>query len=155
MEIEDQIKLRFHGVDIIKVDFTSFQPIRNSNPELNIAVDAKVFYPKEIPKIFNIWMDVHILAKEYFNISLIALGTFELNADPSDDPSLKKRFININAPAIMFPYIRSFVTTFTASLGNITGAVIIPTKFFKGDLEEIIVENPSEPVDTTLLTNQP
>jgi preprotein translocase subunit SecB len=155
MEIENQIKLRFHGVDIIKVDFTSSQPIRDNKPELDIAVDAKVFYPKEIPTMFNIWMDVHILAKEFFNITLLALGTFTVNIDSSDDPILKNRFVNINAPAIMFPYIRSFVTTFTASLGNVTGAVIIPTKFFKGELEEIIVENPSEPVDTTLLTNQP
>lgn len=37
----------------------------------------------------------------------------------------------------MFPYIRSFITTLTANLGDVTGTLTIPTQFFKGELKEI------------------
>jgi len=51
--------------------------------------------------------------------------------------NLKKVFVNINAPAIMFPYVRAFITTLTTNLGNVTSPLIIPTQFFKGELEEV------------------
>jgi hypothetical protein len=51
MEIENQIKLSFIGVDIIKVDFTSLQSVYENHPEVKTAADAKVYYPKENQKI--------------------------------------------------------------------------------------------------------
>jgi preprotein translocase subunit SecB len=51
--------------------------------------------------------------------------------------NLKKVFVDINAPAIMFPYVRAFITTLTTNLGNVTSPLIIPTQFFKGELEEV------------------
>ena len=38
----------------------------------------------------------------------------------------------------MFPYIRSFISTLTANLGNVTGPLTIPIQFFNGVLEEIL-----------------
>jgi len=37
----------------------------------------------------------------------------------------------------MFPYIRSFISTLTANLGSVVGTLVIPTQFFKGELEVI------------------
>jgi preprotein translocase subunit SecB len=37
----------------------------------------------------------------------------------------------------MFPYVRAFITTLTTNLGNVTNPLIIPTQFFKGELEEV------------------
>lgn len=69
------------------------------------------------------------------DLFIVALGTFELKGD--FDEKTKKSFVNINAPAIMFPYLRSFISTLTSNLGNVTGTLTIPTQFFKGELEEI------------------
>jgi len=33
--------------------------------------------------------------------------------------------------------VRSFITTLTASLGNVTGSLVVPTQFFQGDLPEV------------------
>jgi preprotein translocase subunit SecB len=87
-------------------------------------------------------MDVTLKAEKYFSLSLLAVGSFSLNIDSEKEPELKKQFVNVNAPAIMFPYIRAFITTFTASLGNVTGAIIVPTKFFKGKLDELSIDSP-------------
>ncbi len=52
------------------------------------------------------------------------------------DDEKKKNFINANAPAIMFPYIRAFVTTLTSNIGLGMAPIVIPPHFFKGALED-------------------
>ncbi|GBD88123.1 hypothetical protein BMS3Abin03_02057 [bacterium BMS3Abin03] len=81
-------------------------------------------------------MKVELNADEYFNLQLLAIGNFEISGEKITK-KIRKDFINANAPAIMFPYIRSFITAFTSNLGNVTGSIVIPTKFFKGEMVEI------------------
>jgi len=138
METQDQPKLRFHGVDIVKVDFSSKSRYEPEKQSLKIHTDAKVFFPKENPKLFNILMDVSVDAPEFFHFRIFAIGAFECSEEI--DENIRKNFINVNAPAIMFPYIRSFITTFTSNLGNVTHPIIIPVRFFKGDMEEILLD---------------
>lgn len=95
----------------------------------------KVFYPKEQPNFFKIIQEIRLSCENFFDLFVVAVGTFELKA--SIDEKTKKSFVNINAPAIVFPYIRSFISTLTANLGNVTGTLNIPTQLFKGELEEI------------------
>lgn len=140
MEVKDQVKMRFHGVDILKTDFISYSHVKGA-PELKTNINAKVFFPKENPNVFQIVMDVLIRADEFFSLSIVALGVFELNVELDKEPSIKKQFINSNAPAIMFPFVRSFINTFTANLGNVTGTIVLPTKTFKGELEVINISD--------------
>jgi preprotein translocase subunit SecB len=88
-------------------------------------------------------MDVSVHCEGFFNLNLVGIGTFEFDKDFEDD-KLKKTFVNANAPAIMFPYVRSFVTTLTTNLGNVTGPLVIPTQFFQGDLLEISIDDDKE-----------
>ena len=94
-----------------------------------------MFYPKDQADYFKIIQEIKLSSDKYFSLFILAVGTFELKANL--DEKIRKSFININAPAIMFPYIRSFISTLTANLGNVTGPLTIPTQFFKGELEEI------------------
>lgn len=55
------------------------------------------------------------------NIEVNIVGNFEIDKDTEDLQS----FIEINAPAILFPYIRAHITTIT-SLSGIK-PVILPT----------------------------
>jgi preprotein translocase subunit SecB len=138
MEVNKQSKLTFHGVDIINVNFNAIAP---REQEINVLINCvpKVFYPVEHKKFFKIIMDIELKDERYFELDIRAVGTFELELEI--DSELKKTFVNSNAPAIMFPYIRSFISTLTANLGNVVGALVIPTQFFKGELEEIKEEN--------------
>jgi preprotein translocase subunit SecB len=135
MEIKKQSKLKFKGVDIVNVNFSINQQIDKSNqPELDLNMTPKIFYPTDRPDDFTIIFDVKIAAQEYFELSLIAFGMFEFGEEVTEDE--KKKLANINTAAIMFPYIRAFVSTITANLGSSFIPIILPPHFFKGDLEE-------------------
>lgn len=136
MEVADQIQLKFHGVDFPVINLKSENPfVQSPGNVINIDIKPKVFYPTEQPDYFKIIQEVTLSSSNFFELFIISVGTFELKANV--DENLKKVFVNINAPAIMFPYVRAFITTLTTNLGNVTSPLIIPTQFFKGELEEV------------------
>lgn len=61
--------------------------------------------------------------KENLKIKVSAKGYFEFKDDCPEE--MKDNFMNINAPAILFPYIRAYISTLTA-LSGIT-PIILPT----------------------------
>lgn len=138
MEVSSQPKLMFHGVDFINIKFDANKQYDNE-AEIDLNIEPKVFYPKDQGNFFKIFMEVSIECNDFFSLNLVGIGNFEFNKD-FDDKELKKTFINANAPAIMFPYVRSFITNLTSNLGNVTGAIVIPTQFFQGDLSELSVD---------------
>ena len=142
MEVSHQPKLRFHGVDFIHIKFSTERQYDGSS-SIDLNIEPKVFYPEGGNQIFKIFMDVSVHCEGFFNLNLVGIGTFEFDKE-FEDQKLKKTFVNANAPAIMFPYVRSFVTTLTTNLGNVTGPLVIPTQFFHGDLPEISVEDGKE-----------
>lgn len=134
MDISNQPKLMFHGVDFFNVNFNALAP-RTEDMEIDINCEPKVYYPSDNLNDFKIVMDIDLKSKDCFELTLRAVGNFELEADL--DEKLRKSFVNANAPAIMFPYVRSFISTLTSNLGNVVGTLLIPTQFFQGDLDEI------------------
>jgi len=134
MEVNQQTKLTFHGVDILNVNFNAIAP-REGKLKIDIKCEPKVFYPANDSNVFKIIMDIELKDESFFELALRAVGNFEIESELNND--LKKVFVNSNAPAIMFPYIRSFISTLTANMGNVIGTLVIPTQFFKGELEEI------------------
>lgn len=142
MEVANQPKLMFHGVDFVNVKFNSLNFYDNKTG-IDLNIEPKVFYPDSKQKVFKIIMDISVLCEKFFELKLVAVGNFEFDIDFTDI-ELKKAFVNANAPAIMFPYVRSFITSLTSSLGNVTGPLILPTQFFQGELPEIPNEIPKE-----------
>lgn len=137
MEPKEQVKLQFDGVDVLNVNFMSLNRyVGDEEGKIELSIRPKVFYPKESPSHFNIIMEVSAKVEEVFALDVIGIGHFQLNQSVLE--SMKEGFINTNAPAIMFPYIRSFITTFTANLGNNIATIVIPPYVFTGKLEEIV-----------------
>lgn len=134
MEVGKQTKLAFLGVDILNVNFNAIYRSEGDR-SININCTPRVFYPKNNNSAFKIVMDIELKDDKYFELSVNAIGNFELDHSLTDD--VKKTLVNANAPAIMFPYIRSFISTLTANMGDAVGTLTIPTQFFKGELEEI------------------
>lgn len=56
-------------------------------------------------------------------INIVVIGLFEFDRDI--DEKLKATFFNSSAPAILFPYLRAYVTTLTGLSG--VNPVILPT----------------------------
>ncbi|WP_396188073.1 protein-export chaperone SecB [Flavobacterium sp.] len=138
MSTETQVKLKFISVDFPVVNFHSEKQL-TENQEINIEIEPKVFFPKENTNHFKIIQEVNVSVNDIFNLFIVAIGSFELNN--VEDEKLRNNFINMNAPAIMFPYIRSFISTLTSNLGNVTGTLNIPPQFFKGELKQISEED--------------
>jgi len=125
--------LHFYGVDILKVKF-DFTRSYDDKTQITLNTTTKVHLPKEKPEIFRILMYIELNAANHFDFNVLAVGNFEI--DKNMDTKTRKQFINSNAPAIMFPYLRAFISTFTSNCGSMK-ALNIPTQFFEGELEEI------------------
>jgi preprotein translocase subunit SecB len=136
MEITAQPQLKFLGIDIFNVHFVAQKPSIGVTEQIELTLIPRVVHLNTKPPQFKIAMNARMFLKEYFELTLDSVGTFELSGDATEE--VKKAFVNQNAPAIMFPYIRSFVTTFSSSLGGVTGPLYIPIQFFKGEVEELV-----------------
>lgn len=134
MSIKNQIKLKFVSVDFPVVNFHSDRQLTESQG-IDISIEPKVFFPKEHSNHFKIIQEVNVSVADTFNLFILAIGSFELNE--VSDEKLKSNFVNINAPAIMFPYIRAFISTLTSNLGNVTGTLNIPPQFFTGEIKQV------------------
>ena len=79
-------------------------------------------------KAFGIFFEIHLTnPKKEFNLLLHATAHFETDT-PYDKQFLNSDFVKINAPAIAFPYIRSFISNLTLNSGY--RPVILPTYNF-------------------------
>lgn len=135
MEVKVQPILKFQGIDIANVNVNMVNPFNHeAKPQIDVAIVPKIFYPEDRINDFTIIIDLKVGSKDYFNISIVAFGSFSLNKSVKE-PDLKP-FINSNAPAIMFPYVRSFLSTLTANLGTGFPPIILPPHFFQGEMEE-------------------
>lgn len=145
MEVKEQVKLRFLGVDFPSVQFTSVkQYLPDDGNPVSITIVPKAFLPKDRLHVFHVLMDVEVSLKEHFTLKILGIGYFEVASKIDVTDEMRKVFINANSTAIMFPYVRAFISTFTSNLGELMTPIILPTQFFKGDLEEYIL-----PEDTT------
>lgn len=139
MEIKVQPILKFQGVDIVNVNVNLINPFnQEEKPKIDLKVIPKVFYPDNNPNDFTIIIDLNVGSDDFFNISVVAFGRFSLNKIARDIEL--KPFIDINAPAILFPYVRAFLSTLTANLGAGFPPIILPPQIFEGEIEEYIPE---------------
>jgi preprotein translocase subunit SecB len=136
MDIKTQPNLKFHGVDFINIHLVSLKGY-DGESEIELNISPKVFYPSDEPNAFKILMEVNLKCEEFFELTVGGIGSFEFDNEFNDE-TLKRTIVNSNSPAIMFPYVRAFISTLTTNLGNVTGPLLIPTQFFRGELEEVV-----------------
>lgn len=134
MKIQEQHKIKFLGVGFVDVQLNSFAPTTEDNL-VNVDNQAKVFYPEGSPNVFKIIMETHVSIKEAFQIFVRAIGHFEASSGLT--PETRSSFVNLNAPAIMYPYVRSYISNLTANSGGTVPPITIPPQVFDGELEEV------------------
>lgn len=87
-------------------------------------------------KQFHITLEVLLDREEDdFYIQMLGVGIFEYENDNED---LLLNFMSINGPAIVFPYLRSFISSMTSLSGFST--VTLPTLNMSGYREDILKE---------------
>ena len=84
-------------------------------------------------KKIHINFDIEILDVENnFNLKMLCIGVFDYD---TEDEELILNFMSLNGPAIVFPYIRSFVSSYTALSGFDT--ITLPTLNFLSHKERL------------------
>jgi preprotein translocase subunit SecB len=85
-------------------------------------------------KQFHINFDLELVDAELqFDVKMVSVGIFEYDVEDED---VLLNFLSINGPAIIFPYIRSFISSMTALSGFDT--ITLPTLNLSSHKENII-----------------
>ena len=113
---EQTAKFRFKKYLIKKsgIDFSATETIHNID---GVSVDVKRnTLINEQHHLFK--LDMHVGARDKnnaVNIEIDVEGFFEFDSDLTEEQ--KKTFFEINAPTILFPYVRAYIASLTALSG--------------------------------------
>ena len=129
MDNDSNCVLKFNKYDVNKIIFIKNAKFRKEEFNgLDLNIDTNFNYPKDTEdNSFTVNLKIE-LGKDAeknnypFNIVAEITGFFELDKSELDR---MKQFAEINAVSILFPYIRSLITTITAN-ANIPPVVLPP-----------------------------
>ncbi len=102
----------------------NLKPKKSNNNSFNLALGH--FFPEDNNKEFGIGFQIKIKDEE-FNILTEIVFLFEIDKE-IDDTFKESGFITINAPAIAFPYVRSYISNLTLQSGF--SPIILPSVNF-------------------------
>lgn len=108
-----------------------------SDPELMKSIEVEVGvstgFNKEDFTHYTVNFDVSINNKiESIKLSVKAMGLFETNSE-MDEEFKTSGLVQINSPAIAFPFVRSFINTLTTNAGM--QPIILPAFNFSSKAE--------------------
>jgi len=113
-------KFRFKGYKITHSEL-NISGEQSENTEYSIGINAK---GKAETDNFILTLDVSISSNDNsIDANVVVEGTFNFNKEISKE--ILNSLFCANAPAIMFPYVRAYISTLTALSGVDT--VVIPT----------------------------
>ena len=131
-----QPAIRLLDFIVTKVDLNIENPNYDQEVEkLKISIGSGLGFSETDKKVFSVGFEVDVENDESsLKIHIKATAFFEskddLNEEDKHSPLLKA-----NAPAIAFPFVRSFINTLTTNAG--LSSIILPTfKFINSDKEK-------------------
>jgi preprotein translocase subunit SecB len=123
----EESKFKFHGYRISKI-YCEIKDTYGIKPEkMSQHIEVNHVIDNENSRIVVVNMNVRITSQtESILFELLIKGVFEAEKDMPED--LFKTLYSVNAPAILYPYVRAIVSSYTAQ-ANIP-AVIPPLMNF-------------------------
>jgi len=127
--MENKSSFQFKGYIITK---SNFELKDGDSNELNIEVGVNGELDEKEKK-FNLTMKIHVNSDDKsIDIYIESKGNFEYENIPEDQLN---NFLFMNAPAILFPYLRAYITSLTSFSG--VRPIILPTLNLQGIKEEL------------------
>lgn len=127
--MDEKIKssLRFLDYVVENIDFRINKYFFEEPIEVNFTLKKKIEYKDDENNTMYVTIEAMIFDNAHennypFSMNVALTGTFEL---ASSDIDRKESFAEVNAVAILFPYLRSLVSTFTAN-ANIQPLILPP-----------------------------
>jgi preprotein translocase subunit SecB len=103
---------------VIKVEFYRQEDLESeSSKHFNLAIRQGI--PTEAPlSSFHITLSLELFFPDSkFKLKIDLLGLFTSQDVVIDDKFMTGPFVRVNAPAILYPYLRAFVSSFMATAG--------------------------------------
>ena len=121
-----------------QLNFINFVVPKFMFEEKNVESDNFEILPKAVisrkNNQFHINVDVEITnLNNSLVLKMVCVGIFKYN---TDDENLLLSFMSLNGPAIVFPYIRSFISSMSSLSGFET--ITLPTLNLSGYREQLI-----------------
>lgn len=108
----------------IKKSIVEFKDFNEVSPNLSVSIGVEGGDDRENNQ-FILSMNVKVCDEsKNLNIDVVIGGLFEFDSDCADKEL--DEYFNTNAPAIMFPYVRAYITSLSA-LSGIGSPIILPT----------------------------
>lgn len=126
--------LKFNDYIVDKVEFCNNIEFDSENVELKIDIDDTIEFKDDKNTFF-----LHLKTKIFpdavknnypFSMNIAITGIFHFNEDENISEIDKQKFARINSIAILFPYVRALVSTYTAS-ANIQPLILPPINVVK------------------------
>lgn len=119
---KDIAQFRFLGYRILKsnIEISDTMPI---SPELEVHFEQTSCVNEE-ERHFSHTMTANICDKNMgLKINVTLIGNFEFDTNLTEEQ--KENFFCVNAPSLLFPYVRAYITSLTALSG--IAPIILPT----------------------------
>lgn len=128
MENKAIIQLKSIQFPFVKMDVENYQDV-NNKVEVNFSININNnFRIQECSKSFEVVLAVAVKASNGIIIDVTAKSVFSTSEDITDE-FIRGNFPNVNAPAIVYPYIRAYISNLTVNGGY--PAIIIPAVNFQ------------------------
>jgi preprotein translocase subunit SecB len=121
-----QNKIRFVKFFVESLDYNCKNiELNDINEELEIELKITSSFSDDDLKSYLIKIDVGLSSKDsIFKLNCKAVGFFETIEEITEEFK-SSSFVKINSPAILFPFIRSYINTITTNSG--ISPVILPS----------------------------
>lgn len=119
--------LRFIDYFINKIEFYNNEDFEEMPVSIDFSITRKIEYINDEDNTFLVTLDIRIFenASENnypFSMNISITGIFEIDDNNVKD---KENFAEVNSIAILFPYLRSIVSTYTAN-ANVQPLILPP-----------------------------
>ena len=111
-----------------QVEDIAFRPFENAARGMEPNLSFGVGYNESEPSSFLVSFEVILQIPEGYSLEVTYIAAFETDK-PIDETFRESPFPIVNAPAIAYPYLRSFISNLTLSAGY--APVILPTINFQ------------------------
>ncbi|MEA4821401.1 MAG: protein-export chaperone SecB [Erysipelotrichales bacterium] len=109
--------LKLHKIVVDKITFDRKEDC-DTDSKLNFTINNSISQSSTIGSSFKVSVCTEILnEKKDIRISVTMSGYFDFETQEEISDSAKRELMEKNTLAILFPYVRSFITTLTAQSG--------------------------------------
>ena len=107
--------MNFLSYEIVKVVFE--KPLNFVQGDFKVSTAKASHVQKEDKDDFlvDLLVEVTPLVESGFMLVIQAMGHFKITGEPTDE--IRNNYVNFSGPAILYPYLRAFITTMVVQAG--------------------------------------